>query len=211
MHKKAIYIELLGLHVRDGAYRAVFDALGRAIEAAERRLGDAKKAGDEDYYDFLVDEECEAVENILGAAFVVAQARITAIVSEAIGLSKELDPASLGKLPFANPGVTKASLVSFGAPVVGAVAAVAAIDAVANYFKHREEWPAGWAVPPKSQAASTIATITQLGLAAGSTGNLRTAASALGWPNDRPGDLGWVEDAIEAWGSAVLSEFEKVA
>ena len=146
------------------------------------------------------------IENVLGAAFVLAQARLTAVASEAIEIAKELGPLAQA-LPFALPKVSRDSLLAFGAPMKGhTVTAVTAIDAVANYFKHRDEW-SNWTPNKKNQA--TITTISAIGLLPTSTGNLRAAAKVLGWPDAAPADLSWMEGAIDEWATAVLVAIKK--
>lgn len=106
------------------------------------------------------------------------QARLTAVVSEALPLAKYVERMQ-SPLPFATPTASRTTLLSFGPPVVGQVTPVAAIDAVANYFKHREEW-SNWKPTAKSKNKTTITTITAVELAWTSASNLRTAARALG-------------------------------
>jgi len=75
--------------------------------------------------------------------------------------------------------------------------------ALANYFKHREEWDKlDWSALDK-QSRRTAEVIEQVQLASGSTGNLRRGFSAL--HNNSYAELKILAEIIDAWSAKVLA------
>ena len=174
-------LTLLDLALRDTTFENVLRHLGEGVNAASRRANSAE--GDEDWVDAVVDEECDFIEDILGAAFVVCQTRITAITSLALQLrQRAVDKGT----SFAAFGGKKENVRALGEAasllsVAGqSVSKVEVLWALANYFKHRDEWrKMDWTELDKGQQP-TVRVIVAAGLAAGSSGNLRRGARALG-------------------------------
>ncbi len=165
---------------REGSDEALY-ALSKAVQSGIDAIQQAEETGFEDYYEAVVDTQCETVENLLGTAFVTSQVHITAVVSaitklhKCAGRDKHALRATSGKKP---------GILSFGDSYVAGtgVTPVAAIDAFANYFKHRDEWGADWS-KLDNRSCSTANVIEKLGACSGNSGNMRTGAEALGNPS----------------------------
>ena len=198
VNKKTLYMELLRLQARMDPLDQVLEPISDAIHAAGDRA-DRAEASDA-WADAVIDDECDLVENLLGAAFIACQTFITAVVSAAMRLHEYCIKENL---PVSGSLAKKATLLGLGAPVGGlGVTDVELLDALANYYKHRSEWRGSdWANPRRRQAA-TIAVIKRAGLEARSTGNLRTGAGILGNPGYD--DLYVFHNLLRAWASRVL-------
>jgi hypothetical protein len=176
-----IRLRLLDLAIGADTHERVLDTIGVGIRKANER---ADKASDEDG---IVDDECEFVENLLGAAYVVCQAQITAVVQAALkvpdhGLGQAHDVRALG--PRFNADHSQ----------------IEVLWALANYFKHRDEWPTDWKnMNGLSKRTATV--IEAAGLCCGSSGNLRTGAEALG--NSDYNNVTAFYGAISQWSTAV--------
>lgn len=98
--------------------------------------------------EWITDDECESIEEQLGPAFVAAQTHLTRVVSlcKRIHDWQERQTKSKVLLGIAGKrdeilGVTNADIK----PVSGTAHTVAeGLNAFANYFKHRDEWPHDW-------------------------------------------------------------------
>ena len=201
--KADLLLLLLQGAVEDDNYGRVLAGLGNVIRAASKRIERAQTTPSEE---FVTDLECELVEGLLGAAFVVCQTKITAVTSWTLQLSDHL--VSDRKLARA---FVDARLVRDVSPMVrGRRLSVAeSVWGLANYFKHREdkEWlNADWSKPP-ARIAKTIEVIRKLGLKKSSTGNLRTGAKALGVTDFS--NLTILEHRLRVWGTRVLERCER--
>lgn len=207
-----MYYEFLAVTVSDDKYREVLDALAHAIQAASRRAEEAAESsragGDGGWGEVVVDDQCDLIENLLGAAYIVCQTQITAITSVALSARSHaltIDPE------VAVFGGHKVSVRALGDPLPHnpTVVGVEALWSLANYFKHREEWPHGsdWS-KLEGQSKGTADCIAKLGLKPGSTGNLRTGAEALG--NSSFDDLQAFAGIVDTWGAKVLQEVRRL-
>ncbi|MGA7807072.1 hypothetical protein [Bradyrhizobium sp.] len=127
----------------------------------------------------MADTEADYIEELVGASFLILQAkirrvaeaseRLVAFMSEQYAMEiKGLDRQSVFKLG----GIYRKTGHS----------RIALIWAVANYYKHRDEWEAEvWQVPPTQgrdphrQSRGTRETVEKLGVTQFSTGNMRKA------------------------------------
>jgi hypothetical protein len=90
------------------------------------------------------------------------------------------------------------------------------INAVANYWKHQEDWPtkeeanSGWVRTVwnvqsnhlRNHERRTIEVVASIGMTAGCTGNLRTAAKILGVTNYA--DLSPIREMLQVWAAELL-------
>jgi hypothetical protein len=87
---------------------------------------------------YSVEEELhlEAITPLLGAAFVLSQTTITQVIALARRIHRLMDEPDWLR-------VGKVELMRIGSEVHTATQrpVIEIVDAVANYFKHREEWP----------------------------------------------------------------------
>ena len=205
--RSKISLKLVELAASDQAYRRVLDALAVAIQEAGNRVDNVAGSGDEQWEDAVVDEECDLIENLLGAALVVCQAQITAVASRALRFRK-VAIAENGS--FSAFGGKKDDVRALGQAISAKVPVprVEMLWALANYFKHREEWQKlDWS-KLDAQSKRTADLIGQVGLESGSTGNLRRGAEALG--NSEYGRVDRFADAIDSWASDVVAACARV-
>lgn len=199
-------LEWLEITVQDTTFDRVLDALSDAVRESSRRIDKVQKSDDWLYVDAIVDDECDFTEQLLGAAFVVAQAKITEIAAKLQKLHH-----SFGQQTQTTDG-RKIEILDRRPPtqITGVSGAsysiITAINAFANYFKHNDEWPYSWAEAGAASRA-TVWTVLDLGLSEHSTGNLRRASEVLG--NGAPyTNLVVLRDVVEAWGRALHEDLE---
>jgi hypothetical protein len=154
------YLRLLGFAVKADTYENVLDTLGKGIQKAVDRI-----SVDQDD-DAVVDYEAEIIENMLGTAFVVCQAQANAVLQAALKIpAQAMKGHEIRKLgPRFDTDYSKVEI----------------LWALANYFKHRDEWGRSMWSNPAKREKSTVETIKAAGLTPGSSGNLRDGAKALG-------------------------------
>ena len=136
-------------------------------------------SGEDDFsYQSIIDDGCEAIEDLLGVAFVIVQTHITQVVSRTLAILRNAERMgkSFGEIRPSRDAITRtcSTLVADTQ-----VAEVQVIDALANYFKHHDEWRGDW-VNLTGKSRKTADIIVAVGASQGSTGNLRTGAKALG-------------------------------
>ena len=182
-------LSMLRAIAHDNTYERVLDTISNGINAADNRISNVVGVDDDMYKDYVVDSECDLVENLLGSAFVVCQTHILSVASRASAIYKSV-------------GITHRSQ-----PYQLYDAKIQAIVSLANYFKHRVEWNGlDWEKISKNNfhAKRTISEIKKLGLVAGSTGNLRTGSEWLG-------NKDYVQTSrfvyiIDAWSEELISD-----
>lgn len=153
------------LDVDSVPHTEVLDALARGIRSAEDIATRAAQADESYEAQWAIDEQCENIEVFLGIAYITLQTRISYVVSRAIGVCESLSQST-----------PAGDLMALGKTTKG-FSQIEILWALANYFKHRDEWPGDWS---GKKNANTVKVIQAIGLAPGSTGNLRTGAEALG-------------------------------
>jgi hypothetical protein len=199
------HLSLLELARYDAGLRGTLTPIGAAVGEASKRIDKAVQQAAPKDVDFFVDDQCELIENLLGAAFVVCQARITAVVSSSIKLAAYCGQKGI---PFTAYAPRKDAILTMGPTFPGStVTLIQFMDAVANYFKHRDEWDeVDWS--KLSTPSKRTADIIQVGgLKAGFTGNLRAGAEALG--NKDFVSTGIFADIIDAWSGEVMTMTKK--
>lgn len=200
------FIDLIRIHTGPTPLERVLQTLGDAVDACTGAITRAESSGDAEYIDAVIDDECDVIENLLGAAFVVCQADITAVISHVNHMHKR---AFADGHRLSSSDNSKAGMLSLDNQLVATspYSYVQVIDAVANYFKHRDEWRGLWTqFPPASSQGKTVAIITVVGAEQGSTGNMRTGVTALGISNYR--NLTILYDHIASWADNVATAYE---
>lgn len=191
-------------------------AIEKEIVAASKRIEVAADTGDKDYADGVSDDECELVEQLLGMAFVAGQAFMTGVRTRiaklsdscklalgrplALGGNKGYDTFKVGTLMNVGSGYTKVEI----------------INAVANYWKHQDDWPTGeevrgsrivnvWDLTAlRNSDKRTVEVVVSIGMSPGHTGNLRTAVEALGVT--RFEDLSPIRQELRSWAETVWKQ-----
>jgi len=196
--RSRIALESLRLAASDKNYHDVLGALAAGIAEGARRLDDL--SADDEWFDLVVDDECDIVEELLGASFVVCQTKVTAVSAAAMRLHAIATSEGNSGIPEFK---SKKSVRSFGnIHVDSKLPEVELVWALANYFKHRDEWQGlDWTKLPKPSRA-TADVLSSIGLSSGSTGNLRTGCRALG----NESYVNWLcfTDTVDSWAMAVL-------
>ena len=78
-----LLLSLLRSTINDDTYARVLRTIGSGIKEAEVRVNMAHEENPKNL-DMIVDDECDFVENLLGAAFVVCQTQINTVTSRAL-------------------------------------------------------------------------------------------------------------------------------
>jgi hypothetical protein len=187
------------------SFEEVLRPLERAIIASARHVEEACASPDEEWASAVIDDECDVAEELLGTSFVVCQAYVTSVVSRVQGLLQHADRQGVqlsSVLPARESVLRTSNSLCASTPFTQ----VQVLDAFANYFKHRFEWPAvDWSKANKN-AQKTIAIVRAVGGSEGSTGNLRTGAESLG--NSNYTDLSVFSSILDGWRAGVSSAVE---
>lgn len=199
--------DILLRRVRIACEDEPLDRLHAAIEleiaSVIRHINHADDASDEYYL----------LEELLGVAFVIAQTYITRIRSCILELSMGCEKELRRRLSFVNDKNAYDILKIAGSIQTNSpYTTIEAINAIANYWKHREEWPTCmeengayrsiiWdtaQMNPK-HTKYTVEIVTSLGMAPDSTGQLRAAVKLLGVANYE--DLSLFRKELKSWAS----------
>jgi hypothetical protein len=161
----------------DEMLRPIGDAIRSSIETIEEadKLEKLERI-------WTTDEECESIESWLGLAFVAAQTYLTRVISHCRRLHDWHEHQTKSRVLLGTNGA-KHGILAAATPKVRSTSytAVEAINAFANYFKHRDEWPFDWTQLQGDNEKQTATIIKAFGARSGSTGNLRQGyASILG-------------------------------
>jgi len=202
----AIFLHLLDYVIQNDTHPEVLDVLGRGIKAAAARIDRAAKSGSDDYAEAVIDTETEIVEGLLGAAYVVCQTQITAIAQAALDCRARIIEDSLTFTAF---GDRDYEVRRMGPRFDAQWSKIELLWALANYFKHRDEWsPNSW-TNPQGLEQHTVPVILAAGLKSSSTGNLRSGAAALGNPNYE--DVSVFQSLIREWADEVREAIRQTA
>lgn len=125
--------------------RRIAMALSQGIDLVNYELNLSEESGDPDSPPFDPLDAAEHIENLLGIAFVTAQTYITGTVSD------------IPKLTSSSSTPTKRQLLQdFSEEIPGSnITKMELCDAIANYWKHQEEWD-GWSGTPKNKRTLEI-------------------------------------------------------
>jgi hypothetical protein len=208
---RASYGIVLHLLDPDGGLERLVLPMGASIRCSIARIDEAARDDDKMTAEWITDDECDSIEEQLGLAFVAAQTYLTRVVSLCkrihdwhehetgstflLGIGGKKDEV----LGVKNTGIT---------PIAGtAFSAVEGLNAFANYFKHRDEWPHDWTELQRNNEKHTVAVIQAFGARPGSTGNLRQGYHALFGDDEYP-NVGRVAETVETWTRAIRKAYE---
>jgi hypothetical protein len=164
----------------------VLEPLGKAISESAQRIDEAATHENPDYLESVVEEEIYIIEGLLGTAFVVCQLDITYTVSKVKALHSLCEDSKNIILTTTNG--SKEGLLGIDPQIFPGtnLTQVQAIDAFANYFKHKDEWHKSWNAIATSTGNEdrltrrTVQSIITAGAEEYSNGNFRGAAKKLG-------------------------------
>jgi len=152
-----LLLETLQIEAGGGGLREVLGALARGFEDHQARLEQLAGEISAEHHDFLAEEWNTLSHGLFGAAFVTCQAYITAVVSSALAFRQHIVD-DLEKSPKALPK-TKGKLLD----LLGTSSSIGLINALANYFKHSEEWAMDEWKYPSNSSKGTIKVLKQWG------------------------------------------------
>jgi hypothetical protein len=202
-HKTNFY--LLHLEALRHSLDLVLNPLSVGIRKGEEFAHRIAKEASNDplYVDAVWDEETYIEESLLGAAFVVCQASITALVSEIKKLHARYQRSECKDLTTTDG--KKESIMRLGSPMVRKTgySKIEIMNAFANYFKRQTEWPS-W-TRATGLAKGTIAVITAVGAKEGMSRNMLQGAKALGNRSDH--DLHVFAKILDDWRSAATRKY----
>lgn len=195
------------------------ERLHRAIESeitvSLRSIQRVSASENEYFIESVNEEETLAIEELLGLGFMAAQSFITSIRTEMVSVGKIYEHEFGLKLKIVADAKAYDAL-KLG-PTLNAApqfSVVQAINAVANYWKHSEEWPTReeklnkrfhevWDQSAlRGNEKTTVDIVTALKFKPNSSGNMRTAAKALGI--NKYDDLSPIRQILTNWAAELL-------
>lgn len=218
-HRITACLQLVKMAVDDQILDKLFSVIEQEIASSSRRIESASRSGDEWFLEAVTDDECDHIEQLLGWVFVAAQTFITTVRSRLTRLSyicnKDIGrPLSFvtstkgyEALKLANPRLNNSEYKE-----------IEIINAVANYWKHQEEWPTR--IEPKEEyretvwdqtqmkkrnEKETVNIVTSIGMSPSSTGNLRTACKTLSVASSYK-DLSPIRDKLYNWAHSLYKK-----
>lgn len=176
--------------------------ISRSIEQSAKRIESAEDSGIQDYLDAVIDDETFLIENLLGIAFVICQHYITFIISN---VKRMHDMASRSSTSLTTTSENKKDILRFGEHIDGSeFTKVQLIDALANYFKHQDEWKGAWE-KLKGKQKDTASILQSAGVKQFSTGQFRDGARTLG--NETYSNFAPVLSVLKDWGDNVMADY----
>ncbi|MGA2229470.1 MAG: hypothetical protein ABSH22_00960 [Tepidisphaeraceae bacterium] len=184
--------------------------LESASRKALRRVAKARRAGNDVNSEWVTNQEFELIENLVGAAFVVGQAFTTRVAELAIRIEGALhrdDKPATGPSKAAGPKKNEiaARCRQLRAEKIGSTGLTVpeAVHALANYFKHREQWPRDWS-KAGSLESGTIDVIQKLGANSAASDNLAAGLENMGYQNY---DLSRLGEDLHLWAKGVRKHY----
>jgi hypothetical protein len=193
-------------------------ATGGQLRRIDERLAAVVAGGEPQAIEAARDEKEEVTEMLLGIAFVACQVYFTKVIARLEWLDKVLPrydgcDAGIGK------GRRKKLDASSSRVPGTSFSAAQAIDAVANYWKHNDQWktliPPGAADPAASVAWDTSGmgdgekfthgVVHELGMRAAFMDNIHRVSSLLGGHSPFF-DLAFLREACRLWGREMLAK-----
>jgi len=180
----------------------VLHELQKTIQRIHDRTDDITKDLGQDNAELIWGDTNSVIEDLHGAAFVVSQSSITAIVSR---LKAMLQLAQSMGTPINSIPREKKNMLAFKSTIIPSkgITHIQAIEALANYFKHSDEWPRGWVNPP-ANSKPTIDILHALGFQFGDNSILRNAMQFF----DSNGNLLALANSVNEWHGAILGELK---
>lgn len=196
-----VLVHLLELAAEDDGYRAVLKALSSGTRDAGRRADVAAKWRDTAASEGYILDECAVIEACLGAAYVVYQQRIGAVVVRALAIRSHHTKSGHEWRSFTSD---PQSVRAIAADRRRRVSKIELIWHLGNYFKHSDEWGTrNWSTL-KGPAKKAALGIKSAGLDGWSSGILQSGAELLG--NNGYDRVVVFADIIDEWAGAVLDK-----
>ena len=135
-----VSLRLLDLAIDDEMYLAVLGPLAKGIGIAKSRVDEISDLDFKQFGEPLIDLETDLIENLLGATYVVCQAKITAVAQAAVNVRKAALAENLTVNAF---GDQRSGVHRLGPNFDTTYSKIEILWSLGNYFKHRDEWPIG--------------------------------------------------------------------
>ncbi len=178
--------------LRNEADSPAMERLHAAIEAEIRESDRTLSEAEDPYDEFVIDEECSQIEELLGLAFVAAQSFLTRIRTrtDMLNAACKRDLGS-GFNFIRSPKAYDVFVLGDPLNTTAQISKVQVINAVANYWKHSDEWTKGDLKKGRRIGAAwdttqmrpvdkrTVALVSAIGLEPGSTGTLEEPRKLL--------------------------------
>jgi hypothetical protein len=164
--------------VDDDRFLKIFSDLAQLIRRSEKACECAARQDNPAYEEFVAEVESDYLEELIGASFIVLQAKIRRVVSAAISLHDHLLAQQIDLSDLSVRNVRKLG----GRYKRKNASLIELIWDVGNFYKHRDEWPhdvwrdkAGNENRRLDGSRRTRKSVERVGITFGSTGNMRTA------------------------------------
>ena len=168
---------LLSHEVRDDRSARILGDIARLIVISDHACSKAI-AEEHGNLDAIVETECDYIEELIGGALLILQAKIRRVATAALKLSEGMKAKKIDLPSFSS----QASVLAIGGYYSGhPYSFVQFVWGLGNYYKHRDEWGRQeWGEHPPRQAKATREVIDLTGIQEGGTGHMRTALTFLG-------------------------------
>jgi len=184
--------------------------LDRAIRASSARMAKLSPRDDPEYKKSVIDEEYAVIENLLGVSFVVSQIVIANIASRVMALSEHHARSNPGTVV---PGLSKnrQQLYHFKSTTVARTphTQIEVINAFANYYKHRDDWPLLW--NPNTMTGPSMPTalvVSAVGASANDSGNMRHGLKVLLGRDDYSNSSA-IANIVLTWGTQLHDHYRR--
>lgn len=190
----------LKYEVEDERFLQIFADFSQLIRRSEKACEQAARSGNEEYEQAVADSESDYIEEIIGASFLILQAKIRRVLHAAERLRNFMAP----KIDLAGLSRDKAIKLC-GRYKRKHASQIELIWDIGNYYKHRDEWPAavwrGSKDGKLKQSRKTRKSVQRVGITSGSTGNMRTAYDFF--EIDPYSDCGRLAEQVQDWAKQV--------
>jgi hypothetical protein len=204
---------LLKYEIEDERFQQIVGDFASLIHRSERACEKAAKQGNPDYADAVAETESDYLEELVGASFLVLQAKIRRVAKAAERLVTFMNEQHGLKMN----GLDHQSVFALGGNYrKTGHSRIQLIWAVGNYYKHCDEWDAEvWkdrstgahGRDPHRQSRGTRQTVEKVGIVQFSTGNMRRAYEFFGIePYSKCEKLA---EKVQAWAKKVYQRAEK--
>ena len=184
------------------------DPIVEAIQKSRQNIRQINDIDDEDFKQYVIDDESDVTEALIGTALIVYQMYITKIVSKVIKSNNYYQT----KMPRKNIkliSTKKSDIMRYGNDLIPEtnITKIEAINALANYFKHHSEWKVDWSHPTK-RSKETMKMLRELGATPCSTGNLRRGIEKIGI--EEYDQIVSIIEILNKWRCKIYTEFKRV-
>jgi hypothetical protein len=204
---------LLKYEVGDERFQQIISDFAGLIGRSERACEKAAEQGNPDYAEAVADTESDYLEELVGASFLVLQAKIRRVAKAAERLVTFMNEQYGLKVN----GLDRQSIFKMGGTYrKTGHSRIELIWAVGNYYKHRDEWDAEvWdnhptaaqGADPHRQSRATRRTVEKVGVTQSSTGNMRKAYEFFGiTPYSKCEKLA---EKVQAWAEEIYQRAKK--